>query len=136
MSKGQSCPRCPRQQRAGGAAAPAAPVAPAPLDTIVSYPVFFVYVFIMTVILAIFMRKFVVRRCYGTAIYCVKKYFDFVVSDDIFVDSRLFYCRLSTFYSRLSTFYSRLSTFTLDSRPLLSTLDLYSRPSTFRYTQI
>ena len=111
----------------------------------------------MNVILAIFMRKFVVRRCYGTAIYCVKKYFDFVVSDDIFVDSRLFYCRLSTFYSRLSTFYSRLSTFysrlstfysrlstfTLDSRLLLSTLDFYSRlstftldsrPSTFRYT--
>ena len=106
----------------------------------------------MNVILAIFMRKFVVRRCYGTAIYCVKKYFDFVVSDDIFVDSGLFYCRLSTFYSRLSTFYSRLSTFysrlstfTLDSRLLLSTLDFYSRlstftldsrPSTFRYTQI
>ena len=67
-----------------------------------------------------------------------------------FADSRLFTLdRLSTFYSRstlnfllsidsrlftldflLSTldFYSRLSTFTLDSRLLLSTLDLYSRP--------
>ena len=38
---------------------------------------------------------------------------------DIFtLDSRLF-------YSRLSIFYSRLSTFTLDSRHLLSTLDLW-----------
>ena len=41
------------------------------------------------------------------------------------LDSRLL---LSTFYSRLSTFYSRLSTFTLDSRLLLSTFTLDSRP--------
>jgi hypothetical protein len=71
-----------------------------------------------------------------------------------FADSRLFTLdRLSTFYSRstldfllstldflLSTpdfytldFYSWLSTFTLDSRLLLSTLDLYSRLSTLDF---
>ena len=47
------------------------------------------------------------------------------------VDSRLFYSRLSTFLLSTLDFFtldSRL--FTLDSRLLLSTLDLYSRLST------
>ena len=67
----------------------------------------------------------------------------FSTLDFFTLDSRHFYSRLSTF--SLSTldflvstlvFYSRLLTFTLDSRQLLSTLNIYSRPSTFRYTHL
>jgi hypothetical protein len=100
------------------------------------------------------MRKFVVQPLLRNGYILCKKYFDFVVSDDIFVDSRLLLSTLdfllstldfllstldfllSTLDFLLSTFYSRLSTFTLDSRLLLSTLDIYSRPSTFRYTRL
>jgi hypothetical protein len=89
------------------------------------------------------MRKFAVQPLLRNGYILRKKYFDFVVSDDIFVDSRRFAAdsqlfavdsRLFAVDSRLFTldcrlllstldFYSRLSTFTLDSRPLLSTLD-------------
>ena len=44
--------------------------------------------------------------------------------------------KISDFFLSTLDFYSRLSTFTLDSRQLLSTLDIYSRLSTFRYTPI
>ena len=82
-------------------------------------------------------RTAIISRCYGSVIYCVKNILTLLFLMT-FADSRLFtldrlstfysrlstfYSRLSTFYSRLSTFYSRLSTFTLDSRPILSTLD-------------
>ena len=106
-------------------------------------------------------RTAIISRCYGSVIYCVKNILTLLFLMT-FADSRLFTLdrlwlftldRLSTFYSRLSTFYSRstldfllstldfllstldflLSTFTLDSRLLLSTLDLYSRPSTLDF---
>ena len=91
-------------------------------------------------------RTAIISRCYGSVIYCVKNILTLLFLMT-FADSRLFTLdRLSTFYSRstldfllstldflLSTFYSRLSTFTLDSRLLLSTLDLYSRLSTLDF---
>ena len=104
---------------------------------LVSYPVFFVHVFIIDCCIAIFMRNFVVQPLLRTAILLCSKYFDFVVSDDIFVDSRLL---LSTLDFLLSTLDFLLSTLDFYSRllyrlsNLLSTLDLYSLPSTFRYT--
>ena len=87
----------------------------------------------------------------SVVVYILNIYIYFVVSDaicrlstfilDFFtLDSRHFYSRLSTFL--LSTldflvstlvFYSRLSTYTLDSRQLLSTLDIYSRLSTLDF---
>ena len=72
-------------------------------------------------------RTAIISRCYGTAIYCVKNILTLLFLMT-FADSRLFILD-----SRLFTL-SRLSTFTLDSRLLLSTLDFYSRLSTFKYT--
>ena len=74
----------------------------------------------------------------SVVVYILKIYIYFVVSDAIcrlstfILDSRLFYFWLSTFLLSTLDFFtldSRL--FSLDSRLLLSTLDFYSRLSTF-----
>ena len=131
---------------------------------LVSYPVFFVHVFIIDCCSYIYAkvcssavvteRLYIVLKNILTLLFLMTFLLtlDFCCRLSTFC-CRLstfccrlstFYSRLSTFYSRLSTFYSRLSTFTLDSRLLLSTLDFYSRlstftldsrPSTFRYTR-
>jgi hypothetical protein len=133
---------------------------------LVSYPVLFVHVIINIDCCSYIYAKVCSSAVVTERLYIVLKIFwlccfwwhfcwlsTFAVDSRLFavdsrlfaVDSRLFVVdsRLFTLDSRLFTLDSRL--FTLDSRLLLSTLDFYSRlstytldsrPSTFRYTRL
>jgi hypothetical protein len=114
---------------------------------LVSYPVFFVHVFIIDCYCSYIYAKVCSSAVVTERLYIVLKIFwlccfwwHFCWLSTFAVDSRLFAVdsRLFTLDSRLFTldFYSRLSTFTLDFYSRLSTFTLDSRPSTFRYTQL
>jgi hypothetical protein len=109
---------------------------------LVSYPVFFVHVFIIDCCSYIY-AKVCSSAVVTERLYIVLKNILTLLFLMTFLSTLDFCCRLSTFCGRLSTFCCRLSTFccrlstfccrlsTFYSRLLLSTLDFYSRLSTF-----